>query len=41
MRILLFEDDDAIARRIELMLRSEDHVFDVNDMGEDGLPNPS
>ena len=41
MRILLVEDDAAIARRIELMLSSEDYVADVNDMGEDGLSNPS
>ncbi|MBG05297.1 MAG: DNA-binding response regulator [Rhodospirillaceae bacterium] len=37
MRILLVEDDAAIARSIELMLKSEDYVVDVTDMGEDGL----
>jgi two-component system cell cycle response regulator CtrA len=37
MRILLVEDDIAMARGIELMLKSEDHVVDTADLGEDGL----
>lgn len=37
MRILLVEDDVAMARSIELMLKSEDYVVDTTDMGEDGL----
>ena len=41
MRILLVEDDATIACSIELMLKSEDYVIDVTDMGKGGLPNPS
>lgn len=37
MRVLLIEDDDTIARSIELMLKSEGYVTDVTSMGEDGL----
>ena len=37
MRVLLVEDDSAIAQSIEMMLRSEDYVCDTTDMGEDGL----
>ncbi len=37
MRILLVEDDSAMAQSIEMMLRSEDYVCDSTDMGEDGL----
>ena len=37
MRVLLVEDDSATAKSIELMLRSENYICDVTDMGEDGL----
>ncbi len=37
MRVLLVEDDSAMAQSIEMMLRSEDYVCDTTDMGEDGL----
>lgn len=37
MRVLLVEDDSAIAKSIELMLRSEGCVVDSTDLGEDGL----
>ena len=37
MRVLLVEDDSAMAQSIEIMLRSEDYVCDTTDMGEDGL----
>ena len=37
MRVLLVEDDPAIAQGIEMMLRSESYVCDVTNMGEDGL----
>ena len=35
MRILLVVGDAAIARSIALMLKSEDYVVDLTDMGED------
>jgi two-component system cell cycle response regulator CtrA len=37
MRVLLVEDDSAMAQSIEMMLRSENYICDVTDMGEDGL----
>ncbi len=37
MRVLLVEDDSSMARSIEMMLKSEGHVADVTDLGEDGL----
>jgi two-component system cell cycle response regulator CtrA len=37
MRVLLVEDDSAISKSIELMLRSEGFVCDTTDLGEDGL----
>jgi two-component system cell cycle response regulator CtrA len=37
MRALLFEDDPATAKSIELMLKQEGFVCDVSDLGEDGL----
>jgi len=37
MRVLLVEDDPATAQGIEMMLRSDNYVCDVTDMGEDGL----
>lgn len=37
MRVLLVEDDSSMARSIEMMLKSDGHVVDVTDMGEDGL----
>jgi two-component system cell cycle response regulator CtrA len=37
MRVLLVEDDSAIAQSIELMLKSEGFVVDSTDLGEDGL----
>lgn len=37
MRVLLVEDDNSMARSIELMLKSEGHVIDMTDLGEDGL----
>lgn len=37
MRVLLVEDDDTIARSIEMMLNSEGYVTDKTDMGEEGL----
>ena len=37
MRVLLVEDDSATAKSIQLMLRSEDYVCDMTDLGEDGL----
>jgi two-component system cell cycle response regulator CtrA len=37
MRVLLVEDDSSMARSIEMMLKSDGHVVDVADMGEDGL----
>ena len=37
MRVLLVEDDSAVSKSIELMLRSEGFVCDTTDLGEDGL----
>lgn len=37
MRVLLIEDESTMAKSIEMMLKSEGHVTDVTDMGEDGL----
>jgi two-component system cell cycle response regulator CtrA len=37
MRVLLVEDDSAMAKNIELMLRSEGCVVDKTDLGEEGL----
>ena len=37
MRVLLVEDDRAMAQSIETMLKSENYICDTTDMGEDGL----
>ncbi len=37
MRILLVEDDTSTAKSIELMLKTENFVVDITDLGEDGL----
>ena len=37
MRALLVEDDEATARSIELILKSENVVVDTTNLGEDGL----
>jgi two-component system cell cycle response regulator CtrA len=37
MRVLLVEDDAAMAASIELMLRKENFIVDTTDLGEDGL----
>ncbi len=37
MRVLLVEDEQATAKSIELMLRSENMVVDTTEYGEDGL----
>jgi two-component system cell cycle response regulator CtrA len=37
MRVLLVEDDSAMAESIETMLKSEGYICDTTDMGEDGL----
>ncbi len=37
MRVLLVEDDSAMAKSIQLMLASERYVCDTTDLGEDGL----
>ncbi len=39
MRVLLIEDDSAMARSIELMLRSEElcNVYTATDLGEEGI----
>ena len=37
MRVLLIEDDSAMAQSIELMLKSENFIVDSTDLGEDGL----
>ncbi|WP_022727365.1 response regulator transcription factor CtrA [Fodinicurvata sediminis] len=37
MRVLLVEDDNNLARSIEMMLRSDGYVCDVTELGEDGL----
>jgi two-component system cell cycle response regulator CtrA len=40
MRVLLIEDDSAMARSIELMLRSEGFNVYTTDLGEDGSSAP-
>ena len=35
MRVLLVEDDQAMAKSITLMLKSESFVVDTTDLGED------
>ena len=37
MRVLLVEDDSALAKSIQVMLMSEGYVCDTTDLGEDGL----
>jgi len=37
MRVLLVEDDPAMAQSLELMLKSANMVVDKTDLGEDGL----
>ena len=37
MRVLLIEDDSAMARSIELMLRSENINVSTTDLGEEGI----
>ena len=37
MRVLLVEDDAAMAASIELMLKRESFICDTTDLGEDGL----
>jgi two-component system cell cycle response regulator CtrA len=37
MRVLLVEDDPATALSVESILRSDNYVCDIADMGEDGL----
>ncbi len=37
MRVLLVEDDPAMAQSVELMLKSASMVVDTTDLGEDGL----
>lgn len=37
MRVLLVEDDQAMAKSITMMLKSESFVADTTDLGEDGL----
>ena len=37
MRVLLIEDDSAMARSIELMLRSESFNVYITDLGEEGI----
>lgn len=37
MRVLLVEDDPAMAQSVELMLKSAGMVVDTTDLGEDGL----
>jgi two-component system cell cycle response regulator CtrA len=37
MRVLLVEDDEAISRSVQLMLRSEKMVVDTTDLGEDAI----
>ena len=37
MRVLLIEDDSAVARSIELMLRSEEFNVYTTDLGEEGI----
>ncbi|EKE70522.1 response regulator transcription factor CtrA [Oceanibaculum indicum] len=37
MRVLLVEDDQVVARSVEMMLQSANFIVDVTDLGEDGL----
>lgn len=37
MRVLLVDDDSALAKSLEMMLKSEGYVCDCTDLGEDGL----
>ncbi|KZD03405.1 response regulator transcription factor CtrA [Oceanibaculum pacificum] len=37
MRVLLVEDDENLARSIEMMLKSAGYVVDLTELGEDGL----
>ncbi len=37
MRVLLVEDDAAMAKSIEMMLKTDGYIADTTDMGEDGL----
>ncbi|HEY8964577.1 MAG TPA: response regulator transcription factor [Alphaproteobacteria bacterium] len=37
MRVLLVEDDSSMSKSIEMMLKSDGHVVDVTDLGEEGL----
>jgi two-component system cell cycle response regulator CtrA len=37
MRVLLIEDDSAMAQSIELMLKSEGFNVYVTDLGEEGI----
>ena len=37
MRVLLVEDDPAMAQSLELMMKSASMVVDTTDLGEDGL----
>ncbi len=37
MRILLVEDDKAVSKSVELMLKGEGFITDCTDLGEDGL----
>lgn len=37
MRVLLVEDDAAVAKSIEMMLKSANYIVDTTDLGEDGL----
>jgi two-component system cell cycle response regulator CtrA len=37
MRVLLVEDDPAMAQSVEMMLKSASMVVDTTDLGEDGL----
>lgn len=37
MRVLLVEDDSSMSKSIEMMLKSDGHVIDVTDLGEEGL----
>ncbi len=37
MRVLLVEDDQVVARSVEMMLQSASFIVDVTDLGEDGL----
>jgi len=37
MRVLLVEDDSSMSKSIEMMLKSDGHVVDTTDLGEEGL----